>query len=75
VGHFEFDQQRTAATNRVADQDCPTCDGHRLVLVGDVEGGKFDGVEVYARCPTCNAAPVTERPPVPDARWRNYDPS
>jgi hypothetical protein len=73
TGHFEFDQQRTHGTNRAATQECPTCDGHRLVLVGDVEGGKFDGVEVYARCPTCNPAPVTERQPVDQARWKTYD--
>jgi hypothetical protein len=64
---------RSAGTNLHNSKPCPTCDGHRLVLVGDVEGGKFDGVEVYARCPTCNPAPVTERQPVDQARWKTYD--
>jgi hypothetical protein len=74
MGHFEFDQQRTQGTNRAATQDCPTCDGHRLVL--EESTPELDAIcEVYRRCPTCNPAPVTERKPIADARWKSYDPS
>jgi hypothetical protein len=65
MGRF-FDAPETYGTNRVAAQECETCDGHRLVPLEE------DGREVYARCPVCNPAPVTERQPV-DARWKNYD--
>ena len=73
--HFEFDQQRTAGTNRHAEQTaCPTCDGHRLIPM-EVPGSESAGDpphEVYGRCPACNPAPVTERQPV-NARWKTYD--
>jgi hypothetical protein len=68
-GHFEFDQQRTHGTNRAVDTECPSCDGHGLMLVSVREGG-FDN---YGRCPVCNPAPVTERQPVDQARWKTYD--
>jgi hypothetical protein len=68
MGHFEFDQQRTHGTNRHAEETgCATCEGNRLVQVGDNEHG------AYARCPDCNPAPVTERQPVDQARWKTYD--
>jgi hypothetical protein len=72
-GHFEFDQQRTQGTNRVSDAPCPTCDGHRLIL--EEENDEGFASELYVRCPSCNPAPVTERQPVTDARWKSYDPS
>ena len=64
MGHFEFDQQRQAGTNRHADQtSCPTCEGNRLIQVGDNEHG------AYMRCPDCNPAPTSERQPVPEKAW------
>ena len=63
-----FDDPRTTGTNRHADQtSCPTCEGNRLIQVGDNEHG------AYARCPDCNPAPTSERAPVQDARWKTYD--
>jgi hypothetical protein len=70
-----FDPPPSAQTNRANDRPCPTCDGHRLVLVEVVHADAgFDGTEqeVYRRCPSCNPAPVTERQPV-DGRWQTYD--
>jgi hypothetical protein len=63
-----FDPPPSTGTNRAATQDCPRCEGHRLVQVGEVNG--FD---VYDRCPECNPAPATARQPVDQARWKTYD--
>jgi DNA-directed RNA polymerase subunit RPC12/RpoP len=70
MGHFEFDQQRTHGTNRAATADCENCGGHRLVRVVMADER---GHETYGRCPSCSPAPVTERQPVDQARWKNYD--
>jgi hypothetical protein len=58
-----FDKPPSAQTNRPTPvTDCPACQGHRLVEVED---------DVYARCPTCNPAPTSERAPVEvDAWWK-----
>jgi hypothetical protein len=74
---FQFEHPPSAATNRANDRPCPTCDGHRLVPVEfdkkTAEAAHQDGFDVYARCPQCNPAPVTERQPVDAARWKTYD--
>ncbi len=59
-----FDPPPSTGTNRAATQECPTCDGHRLIQVED---------DVYGRCPECNPAPAKEREPVESARWQTYD--
>lgn len=61
---FEFDKTPSPGTNRTATpRSCPTCEGNRLVQVGDNEHG------AYMRCPDCNAAPTTERAPVAEDAW------
>lgn len=63
-----FDPEPSPGSNRHAEQtSCATCEGNRLIQVGDNEHG------AYARCPDCNPAPASARQPVEDARWKTYD--
>ena len=63
---FDFDQPPSPGTNRhAAETSCPTCEGNRLIQVGDNEHG------AYARCPDCNPASTKDRQPVEvDAWWK-----